>query len=164
MKKQATLQQESLLHSSLSLFTQRLGTKDFRPMQLSQDVLNWGLGIVTLASGSYGVYMNRKSKKQIKNEEDSIFVDNAEKLTGIWERLSNGFQSELAYLRKESKEMLDKYTELKIELEVSKSKSDFVIEQLKLQIKEITLDRDKWRKQAEDLRDQIGTGVIKKFG
>jgi len=133
-------------------------------MNLSQDVLNWGLGIVTVVASSYGVYMNRKSKKQIKNEEDSIFVDNAEKLTGIWERLSNGFQSELAYLRKESKEMLDKYTELKIELEVSKSKSDFVIEQLKLQVKELQVDRDRWKNEAESLREQIGTGFIKKFG
>jgi len=133
-------------------------------MVISQEILNWGLGIVTLISGSYGVYMNRKSKTYIKNEEDSIFVENAEKLTGIWEKLSNGFQSELAYLRKESREMLDKYTELKIELEVSKSKSDFVIEQLKLQLDKVETERDKYKKEVEDLKEQIGSGIVRKFG
>lgn len=129
----------------------------------TREIINGGLGALGVLGTAWGVYMQRKSKQHQKNEEDSIFVENAEKLTGIWEKLSNGFQSELAYLREESKDMLHKYTELKIELEVSKSKSDFVIEQLKLQVERLEAERDRYKKEAEDLRVQLGTGIIRKL-
>lgn len=133
-------------------------------MTVNQDVLNWSVGALGAIGTIYATYMTRKSKARIRNEDEAVFVENADKFTSIWERISAPMQEEMKGMREEQREMLNKYTELKIEFEVSKSKSDFMIEQLKLRAEKAEVERDKYKKENEELRDQIGGGFIKKFG
>lgn len=128
------------------------------------NILNWSLGVLATVGTGYGVWMNRKSKRFKEAEEGDKFIESAVKLTDIWGKLSEHLQLEIAELRKEGKEVMQKYMELKIDFDVTKAKSDFVIEQLKLENERIKAENERLSSENSSLREQLGVGIVKKMG
>lgn len=134
-----------------------------RQNNMDINILNWSLGVLGTVGTAYAVWVNRKSKRFKEAEEGDKFIESAVKLTDIWGKLSENLQVEIAELRKESKEMMQKYMELKIEFDVTKAKSDFVIEQLKLENERFKAENERLKSENSDLRQQLGVGIVKKM-
>lgn len=129
----------------------------------TQEILNGGLAAVSALTTSWAVYMTKKSRTYKKNEEESLFIDNASKLAEVWEKLSKSLQDEVGFLRAENKEMLQKYTDLKVELETQKNTSAFIIKKLELDLETLKMENANLKVENSDLREQVGTGVIKRM-
>ena len=160
MEKQIISPLDYALASSAYSFTQRIHT---RTNMLTQEFLNWSLGVIAAGSAGYGYWVNKKSKKYKEAEEGEKFIDSAVKLTDVWEKLSSNLQVEIKYLRDESKEMLEKYTLLKIDFEVSKGTSAVLIENLSLENERLKMENDRLRAENKELIAKLGGGVVKKI-
>lgn len=132
-------------------------------MAVSQELLNWGAGVLTTISGGYALYMNRKSKKAIQNEEESVFIDNAAKLADVWEKLSKTLQDDIRTLKEENKEIFEKYTQLKVDFETQKNTSAFIIKKLELDLEKLTMENSNLKKENSELRELMGGGSIRKL-
>lgn len=132
-------------------------------MTISQELLNWGAGVLTTGCGAWAVYMGRKSKKARQNEEESIFIDNASKLADVWEKLSKTLQDDIKTLKEENREIFEKYTQLKVDFETQKNTSAFIIKKLELDLEKLSLENTSLKKENSELRDMVGTATIRKL-
>jgi hypothetical protein len=102
-------------------------------MQIT-DLLNWSVGAGGVLGTIYTVWAAKKSKGIVKAEEDEGMLENADKIVTMWEKLSANYITELKELKDEYKTVTKQYNDLRVEFEVEKNKSTFLIEQYKLQI------------------------------
>lgn len=119
------------------------------------------VGLSGVAGTIYGTWAIRKSKRMQSIEESGEMIDNADKIVTMWEKLSANYITELRDLKGEYKEMNQKYNDLRIEFEVEKRQSGFLIEQYKLQLSQKDAEIATLKTENNFLRDQLGTGVIK---
>lgn len=130
-------------------------------MKINETILNWSIGAMGTLGTIYAVWISRKSKRFKEAEEGDKFIESAVKLTDIWEKLSKNLQNEIEFLRKESQSMNDKYTALRIDFEVTKAKSDFVIDQLKLENELLKTENERIKTENREMRSELGMSSIK---
>ncbi|MFA6072165.1 MAG: hypothetical protein WC810_26670 [Janthinobacterium sp.] len=130
-------------------------------MKINETILTWSAITLGAFGTAYAAWVSRKSKRFKEAEEGDKFIESAVKLTNIWEKLSKNLQNEIEFLRKESQAMNEKYTQLKIDFEVTKAKSDFVIEQLKLENELLKVENERMKSENREMRGQLGIGSVK---
>ena len=130
-------------------------------MKINETILTWGVIALGTLGTAYAAYISRKSKRFKEAEEGDKFIESAVKLTDIWEKLSKNLQNEIEFVRKEYQAMNEKYTQLKIDFEVTKAKSDFVIDQLKLENELLKAENERVKIENREMRGQLGIGSVK---